>query len=216
MRITFSGLHTASPGPTSREFPVLRHLAVYRPCVPYEDPDGAVFSDAFLGQLDSFETSVEGWGPEPDSGDRIFALDAPPSSVPVLWRVAVGLGDPLHRRDDCLTTTSIPYGQHLLLEVQPGQEPDVPVSVHWERIYVELRRLVALHAHSRLRLVLVSGAGWRRPEATPPELAALEALEGDGARRGVALRPCEPPRVEDGALPEFMAFLREEAARARS
>ncbi|GAA5916748.1 hypothetical protein JCM8208_001676 [Rhodotorula glutinis] len=214
MRITSSGLFTASPGPASAAFPSLRHLALYRPFVIHENPVGPVFSDALLGQLDSFEMSVENWRAHPVTGHRLFSLNAPPSSLPILWRVLVDIDDRLHRRDVFLPTTSVLYGQHLLLDVEPCQEPDKLLSVRWERVYVEVRRLVAPHKHSRLRLVLVSGVPWRRPKATLPELAAIEALEGDCERRGIALRSCKPPRVEDGPLPDFIEFLREGAAGA--
>ncbi|GAA5855299.1 hypothetical protein JCM9279_001938 [Rhodotorula babjevae] len=211
-RLTHSGVDASAP---DQAFPVLCHLALDYLYFNGETRGEPVFSNGFLGRLEGLEVCVEYWHDDRRDDVRLFPLDAPPASLPVLWRVSVSIDDPLHEHDVCLSTASIPYGRHLLLEASHSQRND-PVSAHWERKYVELRRLVALHAHSRLRLVLVSGAPWRQPGATAPELAALEALEGDCERRGVALRPCQPPRVEDGALPEFVAFLREQAARARS
>ncbi|GAA5893254.1 hypothetical protein JCM8208_004388 [Rhodotorula glutinis] len=165
-----------------------------------------------LARLDSLEVTTSIWS-QCDRYD-VFPVDDPPPSLPILWRVVVEITDHLHTGDKALSTSSVPFGQHLLIQLYLTPERELPTSVYWERFYIEIRRVVALHEHARLRLVLVAGAPWRRPEATVAELAAIKALEGDCAQRGVVLRSCELPSLEDGAMAEFIEFLREEATSA--
>ncbi|KPV72166.1 uncharacterized protein RHOBADRAFT_47008 [Rhodotorula graminis WP1] len=215
LRLSAVEVTGASPSAPVRTFPVLRHLAVVDACRPHISSFEPVFNHPLLARLDSLEVSVRTWHYR--GRDRLFPLDDPPSSRPILWRILVSLADHLHNGDNMLSTSSVPFGQHLLLKYSHDSGSGVPISVHSERLYVELRRVVALHEPSRLRLVLVAGAEWRRAEATLPELAAIKALEQDCERRGIVLRSCERPWVEDDPVPEFLEFLREEkAARARS
>ncbi|GAA5893082.1 hypothetical protein JCM8208_004342 [Rhodotorula glutinis] len=212
LRLSYSAVTSAPPGASSRAFPILRHLVLE--CTEGSGVSAVepVFDNAFLAKLDSLEVAATAWHERAD--DNLLPLEDPPSSLPILWHNIVRVNDHLHDSDQALSTSSIPFGQHLLLRIFRWAEVGVPTSVGWERVCVEVRRVVALHKHARLRLVLVAGAPWPRPGATPPELAALEALEGDCQRRGVVLRSCEVPRVEDGPVPEFIEFLREEATRA--
>lgn len=201
LRLSPSGVTANPAGSALQSFPLLRHLAINEIWIPEDPPVEPVFTNAFLAQLETFEGSYVDWNRGRRAGERIVPLDAPPPSLPILWRHTVRQQD-----GTILSTSPTPYGEHLLFI----QDPHSP---RWEDFYIAVRRIIERNDHSRLRLrlVLVAGTIWRRPETSMPELEEIEALEGDCERRGIALRTCGLP--SEGAVPEFVEFLREEKAR---
>ncbi|GAA5893324.1 hypothetical protein JCM8208_004409 [Rhodotorula glutinis] len=210
--IRFADTHvTSGQGATTEAFPALRHVAVV-----YENSGAgmieAVFNKALLAQLDFLEVACEiGLGDE--ATEPSYFADLPPS-LAVLWHLEVNTSV-RDRVEEYTLPHSIPHAQHLMLH--PHDLGPIHRSLdHVVPLYRKMLRLIALHDRVPLRLVLVPANMWNCPpdEVAPAdEREARQAVVDECARRGIALRTFEQPLRAYGVVPEFAAFVREEAER---
>ncbi|GAA5856517.1 hypothetical protein JCM9279_003000 [Rhodotorula babjevae] len=163
-------------------------------------------SSAFLGQLTCLALNLDDARKLSTSAVDLNSLDA---SLPILWSVE------LYLDYEAPSSSTIPLTYILGIVTGTLIVDDVD-SYHddprWRLgPWVKLRRILA--EQRAPRLVLLPPLLWAHGDALDPDVAReWQGLVDECARRGIALRKHDPAREYDGVVPEFMEFLREEAA----
>ncbi|KPV72187.1 uncharacterized protein RHOBADRAFT_56009 [Rhodotorula graminis WP1] len=195
-------------------FPALRRIVFahshIKPVVQNED----IFPNDFLAQLDHVE--VGSYGADAAHYDLLLPVEHLVRRTPILWRLDLNV-DPAHNMSAFASARpSFLHAHFLILNPLDPLFDQSDVATWTERVLVEMRIVLAPPSHPHLRLVLVPAYLWYPSphNTTAANEAARRAVEDVCARRGVVLRTYAARRAEDAAaVPEFLAFLREEAAR---
>ncbi|GAA5847669.1 hypothetical protein JCM9279_004975 [Rhodotorula babjevae] len=140
-------------------------------------------------------------------------LDSLGAHLPILWAVE------LYEDYDAPSSSGVPLTYILGMATDvplDEEEASPPVGPRWRlEPFVRLRRILA--EQRAPRLVLLPPLLWAHGDALDPDVAReWQGVVDECARRGIALRKHDPAREYDGVVPEFMEFLREEAAGRRS
>jgi len=183
-------------------FPNLRHLRVTTELPANDENAPNLFPLDLLAKLEcldvdgeaALEFGFKGW----------LDLDNLPRELPVLWRLRGGrTGSDLRALPSYLQRAA-----HLRLYHKGYGEPSYGAARD------ELRSL--LGAHQDLRLVLVE-KDFLSAASSPPDDDDDEPILVECGRRGVEVRSYRlAPDTEELVAPEFVAWVREQAARARS
>ncbi|GAA5933721.1 hypothetical protein JCM3775_003784 [Rhodotorula graminis] len=195
-------------------FPALRRIVFahshIKPVVQNED----IFPNDFLAQLDHVE--VGSYGADAAHHDLLLPVEHLVRRTPILWRLDLNV-DPAHNTSAFASARpSFLHAHFLILNPLDPLFDQSDMATWIERVLVEMRIVLAPPSHPHLRLVLVPAYLWHPSphNTTAANEAARRAVEDVCARRGVVLRTYAARRAEDAAaVPEFLAFLRGEAAR---
>ena len=145
---------------------------------------------------------------EPPRSYRPLGIDLPGQGVRILWSVSL---------EETLTRDGIAF------ETKPVPSATVARYIRLEETEMIMNSSSAvlnvasglIAAHTKLRAVFVPSTMWEvSPSTTQDEHASRQAIVDHCARAGVALRTYTSSRWSLNHVPEFSAYLREEAAGA--
>ncbi|GAA5945462.1 hypothetical protein JCM3775_003702 [Rhodotorula graminis] len=198
-----------------RSFPALRRILVAHSNIePLIAQNEVVFPIDFLAQLDYVE--IAGYGDDTAYYARLLPVEQLVCRTPILWRLDLIVDRARGAGFLALARSSFLHAHFLILDPIRTYFNKTDKLAWTERVLVEMRIVLAPPSHPHLRLVLVPAYLWHPSphNTTAANEAARRAVEDVCARRGVVLRTYAARRTENaGAVPEFLAFLREEAAR---